>query len=106
MADDAFREKLNAILEDPEALSRVVSLASGLAGGAKGEASHADREEKDREIGKDSHGHGHPSDNLFRKDSFALLAAIRPFLSPARAEKLDKLLKIGRVLSLAEKALQ
>lgn len=95
---DGLEDKLNAILSDPDAMSRIAEMAKSLTGGGgKDERSEPDGSEEPiiRRAMKLLRG------KALNGDETALLNALRPFLSSDRQRKLDRALKLARLASLA-----
>ena len=95
---DGLEDKLNAILSDPDAMSRIAEMAKSLTGGGgKDERSESDGSEEPiiRRAMKLLRG------KALNGDETALLNALRPFLSSDRQRKLDRALKLARLASLA-----
>lgn len=94
---DDFGDKLNAILNDPAALSRIGELAKSVMGG------EAKRGEPEPELdpGLISRVMGLLKRNGVKSEERALLEAMKPFLSERRREKMDKAMKLARLAGLA-----
>ena len=94
---DDFGDKLNAILNDPAALSRIGELAKSVMGGeaARGEPEPA------LDPGLISRVMGLLKRNGVKSEERALLEAMKPFLSERRREKMDKAMKLARLSGLA-----
>ena len=94
---DDFGDKLNAILNDPAALSRIGELAKSVMGG------EAERGEPEPELdpGLISRVMGLLKRNGVKSEERALLEAMKPFLSERRREKMDKAMKLARLAGLA-----
>ena len=88
-----FEDSLNSILNDPDKMQSIASMAKSLMGGDASESV------PDIDTGalKKLMGSG---DNRDTK----LLEAMRPYLSEKRRSKMDRALKIARLASLAELA--
>ena len=121
-----LEEQLSAILDNPEAMGQIMSLARSLSGGGKKEEKTAGptlrpeppREESQEDppdlsslLGQVDPGMLQMGMRLFReyqgKDdrNAALLAALRPFLKEDRRAKLDRALELVRMLRLIRAAL-
>lgn len=121
-----LEEQLSAILDNPEAMGQIMSLARSLSGGGRGEEKTAGptlrpeppREESQEDpldlsslLGQVDPGMLQMGMRLFReyqeKDdrNAALLAALRPFLKEDRRSKLDRALELVRMLRLIRAAL-
>lgn len=95
---DEFGDKLNAILNDPAALSRIGELAKSVMGG---ESSRDDGKEPEIDPGIVSRVMGLLKRNGVRSEERALLEAMKPFLSEHRRVKMDKAMKLARLAGLA-----
>lgn len=94
---DDFGDKLNAILNDPAALSRIGELAKSVMGGES--EKHEGSEEIDPGLIK--RVMGLLKRNGVKSEERALLEAMKPFLSERRREKMDKAMKLARLAGLA-----
>lgn len=118
-----FEEKLNAILNDPQAMSRILSIAQSL-DGSKGQSEEPQTAPAAEPVPAESiqPAPDPPSLDLDPRlmaagmqalaawqgpeDSrTALLQALRPFLKPERHGKLDKALRITRLSKVVRAAL-
>ena len=107
---EGLEEKLNQILNDPESMARIASLAQSL--GMSGESEQA-------QAPPTSDPTTFPIDEsmVFGMMQFlrqmqqtdpkqeALLRALRPYLAPDRQEKLDRAVQLARLSGLAKLAL-
>lgn len=98
-----FAEKLKTVLSDPEALSKITAIASGLgAGGSAPSEPKRDESAKEAfapkapEAPEALHGTALPA---FGDRRIALLSSIRPLLREDKRRKIDSL---TRALTLAE----
>lgn len=94
---DDFGDKLNAILNDPAALSRIGELAKSVMGGEGA----GDDPEPELDPGLISRVMGLLKRNGVKSEERALLEAMKPFLSERRREKMDKAMKLARLAGLA-----
>ena len=96
-----FEEQLNSILNDPAQMNRIAAMAQSLMGGEKRES--PPKKESDFSMpdpGRLMAGlEGGKSD-----DKRALLEAMKPYLSPHRREKLDRAMKLAKMIGMAETA--
>lgn len=110
--DDAFSEKLNAILSNPEAMKTIAALAGQMAGpGApEGAAFSDEKAARTEKAGPEKD----PFSDLLQSDLYAgaarlfsgkeaaariaLLAALKPYLEENRRDKLDGILRVMRAL--------
>lgn len=96
-----FDDKLSAILNDPNAMGQIMSLAqslSGPKGGGDGAPSCQPAEQECGEVPLQEMGC--PLPDLSPGRDAQLLAALRPYLRPERQGKLDKMLEILQLLRL------
>lgn len=99
-----FEERLNSLLNDPEQMDRIAAMAKSLMGGESG----PDPQPKPTEgfdipdLGKLMASFGGGGGNSDNKR--ALLEAMKPYLAPHRREKLDKAMKLARMIGMAETA--
>lgn len=107
--DEALGEKLGAILSDPQQMEQIGRLAMQLMGPGAAADSPAAPDTPAEQSRPDSPGAmtglGGMLGNLMgaggQSKSEALLLAMRPYLRPGRQEKLEKALRISRMLHLA-----
>lgn len=105
---DGFEDKLNSILSDKDAMSRIAAAAKSLLAGQEdsGQSGAATGPEQDTlatpelisRVARLLRG------NTMRSDETALLGALRPFLSEERQRRLDRAIKLARLASLAKLA--
>lgn len=95
---DDFGDKLNAILNDPAALSRIGELAKSVMGG---ESEKNEGSEQEIDPGLIKRVMGLMKRNGVKSEERALLEAMKPFLSERRREKMDKAMKLARLAGLA-----
>ena len=118
-----LENKLNQILDDPEAMGKIMALARSLSGGGQGEGKAAPEKREEtppaRE-GGDLSGLLEGADpdmvrmglRLLREyqgedsRSAALLSALRPFLKEERRARLDRALELVRMTRLIRAALE
>ncbi len=98
-----FEERLNSILNDPAQMDRIAAMAQSLMGG-ESQASPQPKPSEDfalPDIGRlmSAFGGGGKKD-----DKRALLEAMKPYLSPHRREKLDRAMKLAKMIGMAETA--
>lgn len=115
-----FEDKLNSVLSDPAQMEKIASLAASLMGGGteggKEGASAPDAGIFERlgslfGTGKDSGAAAGVDDGTLRRltsalasrgsDKTALCAALAPYLSPARRDKLNKAVRFAHLASIA-----
>lgn len=110
---DGFEDKLNQILNDPDSMAKIMTLAQSL-GGSSGEKHASTPSEPPRDPPPA------PPDDAFVKGILrlmqqaqhtdkrqeALLCALKPYLLPERQAKIDEALKIAKLSQLASLAFQ
>lgn len=104
---DEFGDRLNAILNDPNALSRITDMAKSMFGGEKKDGP-APESAPSGDAGLDPDMLGKLA-SIMRKSSDsgskrALLEAMKPYLSEERREKMDKAFKIAKLAGMASAA--
>jgi hypothetical protein len=106
-----LEDRLNSILNDPEQMARISSLAQSLMGGGEGGPAPEGPPERAALLGgKDGENPlpGKLSSLLGRSgdaDKRALLEAMKPYLSEKRRGKLDRAMKLTRMARLARLAM-
>lgn len=110
---EGFEDKLNQILNDPDSMAKIMTLAQSL-GGSSGEKHASPPSEPPRDPPPA------PPDDAFVKGILrlmqqaqhtdkrqeALLCALKPYLLPERQAKIDEALKIAKLSQLASLAFQ
>ncbi len=99
---DQLEAALGKLLENPNAMAQVMSLAQSLGGLAPQEPTKETQELKLPIQGLDKLFSQLGNDGKHA----ALFRALGPFLSPKRREKLDRAMQLARLSSLASLALQ
>ena len=114
-----LEEKLNAILNDPQAMGQILTVAKALSGQEEEDVAHAETEAP-------SEGGSDPLSALGQLDpklvqlgmrllsdysvgddrKTALLEALKPFLRPERQAKVDQAVRIARLTKVIRTALQ
>ena len=96
-----FEDRLNSILNDPAQMDRITAMAKSLMGSgeAASEPPKAASVLEGLDLGRmmASLGGGGGADN-----KRALLEAMKPYLSPHRREKLDRAMKLAKMIGMAE----
>ena len=96
-----FEDRLNSILNDPAQMDRITAMAKSLMGSGEAEpprkADVGGLEGLDLGRMMKSLGGGATSDN-----KRALLEAMKPYLSTHRREKLDRAMKLAKMIGMAE----
>ena len=100
-----FEDRLNSILNDPAQMDRIAAMAKSLMGG-EGDTSRQPKPTENFEMpdlgrlmASFGVGSGGKSD-----DKRALLEAMKPYLAPHRREKLDRAMKLAKMIGMAETA--
>lgn len=107
-----FEDKLNSILNDPKQMEQITAMAKSLMGGGE-MPSGGSKTEKPKDTGLfenfDPGALGRLSAVIGggrRDEKRALLEAVKPYLSPQRREKLDKAMKLAKMIGMAEIAFE
>ena len=89
-----FEDRLNSLLSDPEQMDRIAAMAKSLMG------SQSEPQPKSElpDMGRLMAGLG----GAAKDDKRALLEAMKPYLSPHRREKLDRAMKLAKMIGMAE----
>lgn len=90
---DNLDEALGKLLNDPNAMAQVMSLAKSL-----GASPEATQQQGDKDMGT-------PLPDAGEGRHAALFRAIAPYLAPKRREKLEKAMQLARLSSLASYAM-
>lgn len=106
-----FEDRLNSILGDPAQMERITAMARSLMGTQEPlQAAEAAEPKKDAGLleSLDPAMLGRLTTALSgagrRDEKHALLEAMKPYLSPARREKLDRAVKLAKMIGMAELA--
>jgi hypothetical protein len=104
MSENGFEDKLSAILSNPEALAGIMNIAKGL-GQQQSAAKESPKpqiiESSNQTVPAISQGNfGFQSGQSFK--GLELLLAIKPFLDRERADRLDKITQILRIISYTD----
>jgi hypothetical protein len=96
MMEDNFAEMVKGVMSDPDAMSKLMSMAEGLMGnganGIKGQTvTEVSRPADLTERLKNSN-----------EERIALISALRPFLSDTRRKNADNLIKMLKMMKLAD----
>ena len=95
-----FEERLNSILNDPNQMDRIAAMAKSLMGGEEPKLSvPADLPDMGKLMASFGVSGGGGADN-----KRALLEAMKPYLAPHRREKLDRAMKLAKMIGMAETA--
>ena len=97
-----FEERLNSILNDPEQMDRIAAMAKSLMGGEREEPQPSKSAEAFAlpDMGSLMRAFGGGAAD----DKQALLDAMKPYLSPRRQDKLERAIKLARMIGMAETA--
>lgn len=104
--DEGFEEKINAILSNPEQMAGIAQMAQQILGQSGGD--HTARDAAETAPAQESGGMMSLLGKLMggagggkNSKSEALLLAMQPYLRPERREKIQRAMKISRMLNLA-----
>lgn len=105
--DEQLQDKLNSILSDPEQMSGIFSVAQQLMGGTAGETD----EPKPEQTAPLSGGllsmlGGALGASEDQSRNQALLSAMSAYLRPERREKMQRAMKLSRMMSLAGRVMK
>ncbi len=96
-----FEDRLNSILNDPAQMERITAMAKSLMGSGEsappGEQPAGSMDGLD--LGRLMSAVGGSGG---RDNKRALLEAMKPYLSPHRREKLDRAMKLAKMIGMAE----
>ena len=105
---DGFEDKLNSILSDNDAMSRIAAAAKSLLAGQNGSGPSDDTSGPEQDMAATPELISRVArllrGNSMRSDETALLGALRPFLSEECQHRLDRAIKLARLASLAKLA--
>ncbi len=99
--DGNFSEMVQNVMSDPDAMSRLMEVAQGLMSGSNVNTQTELQQDQEKQ---DSH----EAANLISKirsgndERIALISALRPFLSPERRKSADNLIKMMKMMKLAD----
>ena len=95
-----FEDRLNSILNDPEQMDKIASMAKSLMGGG---ADSAPQQTPPPDSGASSLLEGLDPGMIQRPDeNTALLEAMKPFLKEKRRAKMDRALKLAKMAKMAQ----
>ena len=104
-----FEEQLNSILSDPAQMEKITSMAKSLMGGgetAQERSEHLPKKESSLLETFDPAMLGRLSKVMSgmnrQDDKQALLEAMKPYLSQPRREKLERAMKLAKMIHMAE----
>lgn len=101
---------IGRLSENPEMMKSLMNMAGSIMNGGNGGDRKDEKDSREvaeegnrqglpeREGGHRRHGRGDDAENLIR-----LLCALKPYVSGERCEKIDKLVKILKLIQLSEK---
>lgn len=98
--DENLSEMLKGVLSDPDAMSKIMGAAQGLMGAQsapnqKDDTASVSSEEKKEDAVKVVGKTGN-------EERIALIMALRPYLSPERRKNADNLIKMLKMMKLAD----
>ncbi|NLV49164.1 MAG: hypothetical protein GXY20_00550 [Clostridiales bacterium] len=104
---EEFEKKLNSLLSDPGSMERVMQLAKSLAGSEKASEDTSSLSGADAVLDPELLKLFTGAMREFNSsgDAAAIVAALKPFLSNDRAERIDRALGIARLAKIARKLL-
>ena len=104
-----FEDKLNSLLNDPKQMEQITAMAKSLMGSSE-TSSQPPKSARDGVAGLlegiDPTTLGRLSAVGRRDEKRALLEAMKPYLSPARRERLEKAMKLAKMIGMAEIAFE
>ena len=107
--DDNISEMLKGVMSDPETMSKLMSVAQGLMGSQpSGNDKPHDTEPKQSTEASEPEPKAQPSNakhnplSSGNEERIALISAIRPYLSPERRRSADSLIKMLKMMKLAD----
>ena len=106
--DGNISEMLKGVLSDPDAMKKLMGAAEALMGGngsqapTETEASVSSSKPLEREEETEGNPHPKPECRAGNNERIALIAALRPYLSPERRQTADSLIKMLKMLKLAD----
>ena len=108
-----FEDKLNSLLNDPKQMEQITAMAKSLMGGGEMPSERSKEQEHKNEglfgnldpgaLGRLSAMIGGAGQ---RDERRALLEAMKPYLSPQRQEKLERAMKLAKMIGMAEIAFE
>lgn len=99
---DELEEKINAVLNNPSEMEKISKIASAIMGGGSDPPSEPPPE-SDVDVGMLQKMLGSLRGGSGKKsESRDLLEAMKPFLAEKRRRKIDKAMKLARLASIAE----
>ena len=107
-----FEDKLNSLLNDPKQMEQITAMAKSLMGGEMSSERPKTAKQKDAGLFEnfDPGALGRLSAVIGGKGTGdhkrALLEAMKPYLSPQRREKLEKAMKLAKMIGMAEIAFE
>lgn len=107
--DDNISEMLKGVMSDPETMSKLMSVAQGLMGSQpSGNDKPQENESKSSTEASEPEPKAQPSNakvnplSSGNEERIALISAIRPYLSPERRRSADSLIKMLKMMKLAD----
>lgn len=104
--DGNLSEMLKDVLADPDAMEKLMGAAEKLMGSSKTPSSSTQEkeqeEEKKEEQAQAAHAPVRHEKKASNEDRIALLCALRPYLSPERRKSADSLIRMLKMMKLAD----
>lgn len=102
--DGNLSEMLKDVLADPDAMGKLMGAAEKLMGNSKAQPSSAkeNEPEEEEEEAQASHAPVQHEKKASNEDRIALLCALRPYLSPERRKSADSLIRMLKMMKLAD----
>lgn len=107
--DDNISEMLKGVMSDPETMSKLMSVAQGImgsqpSGSDKPQGNESKPSIEDTEPEPKPHSSSPKPNPLSsgNEERIALISAIRPYLSPERRRSADSLIKMLKMMKLAD----
>ena len=97
---DDLEQKLNSVLNDPQMLQKLMTVAQSIGGAPSGETPKPEGM-PDIDLGMLQKLTGLAQSSSIDKNQQTLLHALRPYLSRERVEKLEKAMRAAKMAKLA-----
>ena len=105
--NDELGSMLESVLSDPQQMGKIAEMARSLMGGASGAETRKEEPGPVENMGGSSGGSAFSvigellGGKQSQSRSTALLMAMRPYMRPEKQEKLDRAMKIARIVHVA-----
>lgn len=99
--DENFSEMVKSVMSDPEALKSIMGMAQGMMGNGEGTVSES-REKQEKENEEETKPTSHSIISGSNEERIALITALRPYLSDQRKKSADSLIKMLKMMKLAD----